>query len=250
MSFTAANRARRSHRQNRRCEIPQKPFPTYPGGKDAGGSAEQIIAALPAHGIYVEPFVGGGAVLRRKTPALSSIAIDDDAEVANRWRRAAWPGLIVIRGDGIRWMETTGRELPADALVYCDPPYPLSTRSKKRLYKNEWTDATHRRFLAAALALPCSVAISTYPNAMYAKALAGWTYHEWPAMTRGGVRTEALYVRAVASGIGRDHRFAGHNFRERERIKRKAGRWVQKFRAMPSAERDAVLAALLQHRQS
>ena len=271
MMVTARSRTARAddggcgrHRQIRREDPPRrvdptvtnddagsrKPFATYPGSKDAGGVAEKIIGAFPPHSIYVEPFVGGGAVLRRKAPSLSSIAIDADADVAAAWRRVRWPGLTFIHGDGLAWLERDARDLPADALVYCDPPYPRSTRSRKRLYRYEWTDDDHRRFLRAVVDLPCSVAVSTYPNAMYAAALAKWRPIEFQAMTRGGVkRTEVLYVRAIAHGIGRDHRFAGNDFRQRERIKRKASRWVAKFVGMPDAERDAILAALLQHRR-
>jgi len=230
-----------------------KPFATYPGSKDAGGSAERIIAEFPAHSVYVEPFVGGGAVLRRKSPALASIAIDDDADVVAAWWRVRAPGVTVKLADGIRWLEHEGRALPADALVYCDPPYPHETRTKRRLYRSEWGRGDHERFLCAVRALPCSVAVSTYPNDLYARELApsrGWRCVQWQAMTRGGKRTEALYVRAVEPGIGRDHRFAGRDYRERERIKRKAGRWVAKFQAMHLREQDAVLSALLQHRRS
>lgn len=37
---------------------------------------------------------------------------------------------------------------------------------------------------------------------------------------------------------------AGANFRERERIKRKAQRWAAKLAAMPKPERDSILSLL------
>jgi len=224
---------------------PAKPFGTYPGSKDAAGVAERIIAELPPHSVYVEAFLGGGAVLRRKVPALSSIAIDSDEDVVKRWRAVAWPGVDIIGADAIRWLSKHGGRLPPDALVYADPPYMPGTRGHRRIYRCELTESDHVRLLAALDRLPCSVAISGYASSLYDTMLAGWRHVEFPAMTRGGPRTEHLWVRSTIAGFGGDTRLVGANFRERERIKRKRQRWAAKFRAMPDAERRAVLASLL-----
>jgi hypothetical protein len=223
-----------------------KPFATYPGSKDAGGVCEWIIDKLPAHSVYVEPFIGGGAVLRRKAPALCSIAIDSDARAVKAWRRFNMPGVEVVHGCGLEWLRHNLRSLPDDALVYCDPPYPMSTRSGRKLYREEWSEAKHEALLEVLDTAACSVAVSTYPNPIYTWLCKRWSRYETQAMTRGGVmRTEVLYVKPAAVAITRDHRFAGINFRDRERIKRKAARWVGKFTKMSDAERNAVLVALL-----
>jgi DNA adenine methylase len=41
----------------------------YDGGKGAMGVAQWIINQIPPHRVYIEPFLGGGAVLRLKKPA-------------------------------------------------------------------------------------------------------------------------------------------------------------------------------------
>jgi hypothetical protein len=84
-----------------------KPFPTYPGSKDASGVAERIISLMPKHETYVEMCVGGGAVFRKKIPAHWSILVLHDTRFVgegfrererikrkrDRWRRrfAAMP---------------------------------------------------------------------------------------------------------------------------------------------------------------
>ena len=40
----------------------------YPGGKNAPGTWQWIVSMLPTHSVYVEPFVGSGAVLRHTSP--------------------------------------------------------------------------------------------------------------------------------------------------------------------------------------
>lgn len=225
---------------------PAKPFETYPGSKDAGGAAEKIIGTFPPHALYVEPFLGGGAVLRRKAPALASIGIDNDAAVVERWRGVNWPGLEVIEADSFEWLRTVGPTLPADALVYADPPYMHEARSKRRLYRCELTDAQHEELLGILCALPCSVAVSGYWTPLYAARLEGWKSINFDCMTRGGVRREWLWHRStIASFTVGDVRYAGTDFRDRERIKRKAARWATKFARMDARERAAVLSALL-----
>ena len=64
-------------------------------------------------------------------------------------------------------------------------------------------------------------------------------------MNQGGVRTEQLWYNFT---VDRVHwaSFAGKNFTDRQRIKRKAERWGKNYQALPKAERLAVLAALMQ----
>ena len=53
----------------------------YPGGKGGAGVYQTIINGMPRHEVYVEPFLGGGAVMAAKRPACLNIGVDLDAEV-------------------------------------------------------------------------------------------------------------------------------------------------------------------------
>ena len=63
-------------------------------------------------------------------------------------------------------------------------------------------------------------------------------------MNQAGVRTEKLWFNFV---VDRVHwaSYAGKNFTDRQRIKRKAERWGKNYGALPRAERVAVLAAIM-----
>jgi DNA adenine methylase len=64
-------------------------------------------------------------------------------------------------------------------------------------------------------------------------------------VTRSGrVATEHLWFNFPEPVALHDYRFLGQNFRERERIKRKKSRWVNRLKTMPTLERRALLAAL------
>src|SRR6266568_2754391 len=102
---------------------------------------------MPPHEVYIEAFVGSGAIFRNKKPAKASIVIDIDADVACYWRAHRPTSTTVICGDArslLRDRTYTGREL-----VYCDPPYPRSTRRWQfPLYRHEMTDRQHRELQA------------------------------------------------------------------------------------------------------
>jgi len=63
-------------------------------------------------------------------------------------------------------------------------------------------------------------------------------------MNQAGVRTEKLWFNFT---IDRVHwpRYADKNRTDRQRIKRKAEKWGRRYRALPSGERCAVLAAMM-----
>ena len=51
----------------------------YFGSKATSGLCQPLIAMMPAHDIYIETHLGGGAIMKRKPAALRNIAIDRDA---------------------------------------------------------------------------------------------------------------------------------------------------------------------------
>jgi site-specific DNA-adenine methylase len=50
--------------------MPTTPHPrqSYPGGKAGAGVAQRLINLMPTHAVYIEPFLGHGAVLLHKRP--------------------------------------------------------------------------------------------------------------------------------------------------------------------------------------
>lgn len=86
-----------------------------------------------------------------------------------------------------------------DVLIYADPPYILSTRSK-RLYRHEMKDADHGELLDVLDAHPGPVILSGYDHQLYNERLERWTRVEKQAVAEmGRIRTEVLWINPVAA---------------------------------------------------
>ena len=212
----------------------------YFGSKATAGLCQPLIAMMPPHATYIETHLGSGAIMRRKPPALRNIGIDLDGAALAGFS-CAWP-VELVHGCCHRFLEAF--DFDGSELVYSDPPYLRHTRKSARRYRHDYEDADHVALLALLGRLPCRVMVSGYPSALYDEHLAGWRSLSLQVMNRAGVVTEKLWFNFAPDRL---HwaRFAGRNFTDRQRIKRRAESWGRRYRAMPPAERLAVLAAMM-----
>jgi DNA adenine methylase len=213
---------------------------SYFGSKATSGLCQPIIALMPPHDTYIETHLGGGAIMKRKPPALHNIGIDLDARALARF--ACHYPVEKIHGCAHRFLAEypfAGREL-----LYCDPPYLQHTRTSGRRYRFDYEEHDHIELLALLKRLPCRVILSGYPSALYDEWLGDWQTLELQVMNQAGVRTEKLWLNFTPERLFWAG-YAGRNFTDRQRIKRKAESWARRYQAMPRAERLAVLAGLM-----
>lgn len=216
---------------------------SYPGGKGGAGTYQKIINNMPPHKTYIEPFVGGGSVFKKKRLADTNIIIDASSSVISDWHQQNLsPGSIAICDDAISFLKNY--EWQGNELVYCDPPYVLSSRTGGEIYDHELTDQQHIEFLEVVNSLPCNVMISGYHSKIYAARLKHWHLTTFGSMTRRGMALEHLWCNFEPPIVLHDYQFLGEDFRERERIKKKVNRWTNKLTTMPKLERQAILAAI------
>lgn len=217
----------------------------YLGAKTASGVFQKIIALMPPHDTYIEAFRGTAAVFTRKAPALRSILVERDPDLAPI---VADVGKFeAVTGCALEYLSSLDVRQLGRVLIYADPPYVLSTRTSEKRYRFEFSDADHGRLaviLARLAGDGAAVMVSGYPSPLYDGLYAGWFTREFQAMTRGGVRTEKLWL-SFEPGAAHWSTYAGRNFTDRQRIKRKAARWAVMFAKLPPGERQAILAALL-----
>lgn len=255
---------------------------TYPGGKAGAGVYQAIINQIPPHRLYVEPFLGDGAVLRHKRPAARSVGVEIDRDVAAAFS-CGLAGVEIYNCCGVEWLRhafnlyrvqppppkpaarpgathrrrrphnpaaAAGNDNPAGApgaaaFVYADPPYPREVcRDNGRHYRHELTTAQHVELLDVLKRLPCLVAVSCYWCKLYAEALAGWRLVRFTGHTRGGPAVECLWLNYPPPAELHDSRYLGRDKRERERIRRRCRNWAAGLDRLDPLERQAVLDAI------
>lgn len=219
---------------------------SYLGSKAASGVYQKIIAEMPPHDTYIETHLGGGAVMLRKPPARRNIGIDIDVDALKNFAFThQLSDVSLVSLDAVDYLEKFDFCHAGRVLVYADPPYLPETRTSRARYRYEYIVTDHERLLTCLMSLPenVSVILSGYPSQLYDDLLAGWRSKEFQAMTRGGVRTEKIWMN-YPEGRAYSHAFAGKDYNDRYRIKRKALRWKEKFAALPPAERLAIMVAL------
>lgn len=176
---------------------------SYLGSKGASGVYQKIIAEMPPHDTYIETHLGGGAVMLRKPPARCNWGIDIDPETVEAFNQdnpdfldKLADTLFIDVGDAVEFLRCFDYASAGRVLIYSDPPYLHETRSSSARYRHEYTVGDHYRLLHCLCSMPenVSVIVSGYPSSVYDNALPGWRSKEFQAMTRGGVRTEKIWM--------------------------------------------------------
>jgi hypothetical protein len=226
------------------------PNPTYFGGKGAAGVVHRIINQMPRHEVFVSGFLGHCAVMRFKKPAARQIGVEIDPAVIDTWKRARYAGWPVSQQVAITAGNFLDLDLPElllpSTFLYLDPPYLHETRSSRHRYRFELSAQAHRRLLDKVAGLPCIVAVSCYDSDLYRAALDGWRKIQFQAQSRGGLRTETLYMNYPAPTPGElhDQRYLGDNFRQREKSKRRLETIFRKIKNLTHEENAALLERL------
>lgn len=235
----------------------------YPGGKNGSGVYQKIINQIPPHRVYIEAFLGHGAIMRNKKPATVNIGIDSDAHVVRHWMdqlannddvRSLRRSANIIKGDALKWIGENFYKFTPDTFLYLDPPYLFETRKSKRkkLYNVEFGDMDqHVKLLDLVMDAPCMVAISGYMSSLYSARLTDWRAISYNTVNRAGQTVEEwLWMNYPEPSELHDYRYLGENFRERERITRQKKRWIARLKRMNKLQRYALLSSIAEYAET
>ena len=111
----------------------------YFGSKATTGLCQALIALMPPHSAYIESHLGGGALMKRKPPAVRSIGIDLDGRALEAFG-CEYPVELV---HGCAHSFLASFPFLGPELVYSDPPYLHATRRSSQRYRFEYEEADH-----------------------------------------------------------------------------------------------------------
>ena len=153
----------------------------YFGSKATSGLCQAIIALMPPHDTYIETHLGGGAIMKRKPPALNNIGIDLDPKPLAAFE-CDYP---VQRVNGCAHRFLAEYAYQGSELIYSDPPYLHHTRSSRRRYRFDYQEHDHIELLELLKTLSCNIIVSGYPSALYEERLSGWRSLQLQVMNQG-----------------------------------------------------------------
>ena len=134
----------------------------YLGSKAASGLYQNIIAIMPPHNTYIETHLGGGAIMKKKPPAMKNIGIDIDSAPLESFE-CDHP-VELVNGCAVDFLKNY--EFKGGECIYADPPYVWDTRTSRNKYNHEYDDADHLKLIEQLKKCPCPVIISGYPSAL------------------------------------------------------------------------------------
>lgn len=120
-------------------------------------------------------------------------------EIIKCANRLLTDGKNIVQIDTSPAIELIERHKKNNVFIYADPPYPLSTRSK-RIYANEMNDQDHINLLNILDNHPGPVILSSYACDLYDNRLRHWTRKTIKAFTElGRQREEVIWINPLAS---------------------------------------------------
>lgn len=229
----------------------------YPGSKSASGVIQRIMNNIPEHNYFVDMCAGSGAVALTALEHLQShVIICEKYQPVFQQLETKFREIPMLANrvhlkhiDSIEfYYDRIGEGCAFDeSFFYIDPPYLKSTRKSYRdLYGCEWNENDHWRMLNLVNILKekttADIMINHYDCDLYREQLKDWFTEEYTTMTRGGVKTDKLWMSYDITQLKlATTDFLGKNFSDRQRIKRRKESFLKKLQNMPLHESQAIL---------
>ncbi len=222
---------------------------TYPGGKGGDGTMQFIINQIPEHDIYVEPFLGGGAIMRHKRPApILNVGIELDPEVIEVWR-AATQNIELHHDNAFTYLVgVAARNAGATSqrtFLFVDPPYLDATLSNGRApYRFRMPYERHVELLERLKTIGqmhnTFIMVCGLPNLLYENKLGNWRTLQYWNKTRKGMQREQIWMNYAAPAKLHDYRYLGDDYHDRFTIKRRRRELLKKLCSLTPHEAQAL----------
>ena len=213
----------------------------YKGHKGIPGVYQKIINHIPKHSKYIELFAGSAAIYSLMTVPVRTVILNDINPEVYSNLTVRYPGTIVTNENAIRILQSNLNILAKETFIFLDPPYLHSTRPNgTNLYDFEMTDSDHVQLLTAALQMNCFIMIIHPKCELYDTYLKDWYKIEVKIRYNNKTSIECLYMNYKLDEL-QDYTYLGSDCWDRQRIKRKGERWVNKLLAMPELERQYII---------
>ena len=216
---------------------------SYVGNKNFSNVIHFLVNHLPLSSRYFSLFFGSGGLENSIYTASSKWIC---SEIDPNCKKYEKPPQSMIEFSDYKDLIESFVFTRSD-LIFADPPYILSSRSSdKKYYKFEFTTRDHIEFLNYMISINSNIMITHPECGLYSSFLHEWFSFPFSYMTRGGIFKDCLYSNfSIGSRVQLlSYDCLGHNFIDRQRIKRQRSNIVNKFKRLNPQIRFALLKAL------
>ena len=237
----------------------------YPGSKGASGVIEFLVNHTPDCDVFVDGMGGSGIVSSRiaelnKNQTIIYFEIVNHVleqfKNKNTWKNIHFKNESVIKFYSKKIYKEDSKFLFEDTVFFFDPPYKFETRRTERpMYEHEWGLEQHIEFLSFVRQLSeytSAKIMITHPmeddyvnlliNGEFEKE---WFTSPFSYMGRGGVMYDTLWTNFNPKEESLlSYKYVGKNNTDRQRIKRKIKRLVEKIEALPYHEQQAIVTEI------
>jgi len=226
----------------------------YPGQKNIPGLIQKIINNIPECSVFYELYAGSAEVSKIVSVGSTSkpmIFLNDINPDVNTYFTVL-QGAIFSNKDALDLLQSKVLSLAStDTFIFIDPPYLHTTRpNNTRLYKFEMTQEQHEQMLLAVLELNCNIMVIHPDCELYNKYLC--TYRQVKLKIRYNNKTsiEKLYMNYPLPDKLQVKQYTGADCWDRQRIKRKGDRLIEKINKLPGQEKQYILNRIKQQFQT
>lgn len=220
----------------------------YPGNKNIAGYIQKIVNNIPECDKFVELFAGSGSVsnfLFKSVGSRVEFHMNDiSSEVTDQFDYPSGSTVTNLSySDLIQSLLSVSPGIRT--FLFCDPPYLYSTRpGSTEIYDHEFSDYDHIEFLHIARNIDNNCMITHPACDLYDRTLYGWRTVDVTVRYHNKTSKERLYMNYDKPDrlITYDH--SGSDCWDRQRIKRKIYRNLQKISSLPAAEQEPLLKAI------
>jgi len=216
---------------------------SYVGNKNFSNVIHFLVNHLPLSNRYFSLFFGSGGLENSVYTASAKWICSEINPECKKYEKP--PQSIIAFLDYKDLIESF--VFTDSDLIFADPPYLLSSiRSGKNYYPFRFTTHDHIEFLNYMISNNSKIIITHPECGLYSSFLQEWFSFPFSYMTRGGMFHDCLYTNfSIGSRVELlSYDCLGHNFIDRQRIKRQRLNIVNKFKRLNPQIRFALLAAL------
>jgi len=218
----------------------------YTGNKAIPGVRERILGLIPAAHLFVEGFAGSGGIAKIVYSSGGQVLlIEKDALQCSQLRLHA-PELKVIEADFLSWYRDNENTLPEKTVIFLDPPYLHSTRSRGAdLYNCELTPRDHVAILNTVISSRHKFIIIHPITDLYTQSLKYWDFTQISIRYHKKTSFEGIWTNYDLDTPLFNYLACCKSNTQRQQVKRELSRLHAKFDQMTIAKRSFFLNSLI-----